>query len=92
MVNAWQRFSDAFSDSWRNYRQTIYVYRIGVTGEPVKPYLLKACGQFDTDTDLLCYLQKAYGAGDFRILIRDGSTMVFTGNVSVAPLPSHLSI
>ena len=84
MVNAWQRFDDAFSDSGRNYRQTIYVYRLGVNDEPVKPYLFKACGQFDRDTELLCYLQEAYGAGDYRVLVRDGSTMVYSGDVSVA--------
>ena len=83
MGDSWDRLIIAFKDWYRNGRQTVYVYRIGVTGEPEKPYLLKACGEFDSDAELLQYIRDVYGTGEFRILIRDGSTMVYTGNVGV---------
>lgn len=83
MTDIWGRLIRAFRDPDRCSRQTVYVYRMDANGLPRKPYLVKSCGEFYSDTELLYYLQNAHGAGEYRVLIRDGSTMLFSGDIGV---------
>ena len=73
----------AFRDYERNWRQTVYAYRISETGKLIKPYLFRSTGVIEDDSDLLCFLRDDYGGGEFRIFIRDGSKMVFSGDVAI---------
>ena len=49
-----------------NEKQTLYVYRVGPDGQPIKPYLLQTCPY----EQVLDRLRDEYGGGDFRIMIR----------------------
>ena len=73
----------AFQNQARNWRQTVYIYRINHLGKAQRPYLDKTTGYFNSDTELFAHLRHEYGAGTYRILIRDGSTMVYTGDVGI---------
>lgn len=73
----------AFQNAERNWRQTVYVYRLGKSGKTIRPYLDKATGFFDSDIELFSYLRDHHGAGSYRILIRDGSTMIYSGDVAI---------
>ena len=64
--------------------QTMYVYRLGANGCPIKPYLSR-CAPYG---DLLEDLRVIHGGGEFRILIRQGSKMVFRGDVAVERVPN----
>jgi hypothetical protein len=58
---------------------TVYVYRRDATGKVIHPYLLK-CPVWP---DLLETLRDDYGGGRFRIMIRKGRTMIYTGDISI---------
>src|SRR5216684_2880521 len=58
---------------------TMYVYRRDAKGKIIHPYLLK-CPAWP---DLLETLRDHYGGGRFRIMIRKGRTMIYTGNISI---------
>jgi hypothetical protein len=91
VFDPFSRLAQAFSDPERNCRQTVYIYRLAPSGKLIKPYLAKTEGLFDDDCALLGYLRDAQFGGDFRILIRDGSRMVFAGDVSIwRPLQRRL--
>lgn len=55
----------------------IYVYRIGSDACLVKPYLLKS----GTSPDFLEWLRDNHGRGEYRLLIRRGRRMIFSGNI-----------
>ncbi len=73
----------AFRNPARNWRQTVYIYRLNKLGKTECPYLDKATGYFDSDSELFAYLRDQYGAGTYRILIRDGSTMIYSGQIGI---------
>jgi len=73
----------AFSNPERNWRQTVYVYRLFNSGKTQKPYLFKSTGYFDSDSELFSYLRDEFGRGEYRVLIRDGSTMVYSGEIGI---------
>ena len=75
----------AFRNPERNWRQTVYVYRQFSSGKTQKPYLFKSTGYFDSDTELFSYLRDEFRGGEFKILIRDGSTMVYSGEIAIEP-------
>ena len=83
MSDVFERLFLAFRDSERNWRQTVYAYRISATGRLIKPYLFRSTGVIDDDSDLFHLLRESYDGGEFRIFIRDGSKMVFSGDVAV---------
>jgi hypothetical protein len=76
-------FFRAFGNPARNWRQTVYIYRLNKSGKAESPYLDKATGYFDSDSELFAYLRDQYGAGTYRILIRDGSTMIYSGQIGI---------
>lgn len=73
----------AFRNPERNWRQTVYVYRLQRSGKAEKPYLFKSTGYFDSDTELFEYIRGEFRGGEYRILIRDGSTMVYSGEIGI---------
>lgn len=73
----------AFGNPARNWRQTVYIYRLNQLGKTERPYLDKATGYFDSDSELFAYLRDQYGAGTYRVLIRDGSTMIYSGHIGI---------
>ena len=83
VVDDCERLDRVFWDDDRNWRQTVYVYRVTTTGTVLKPYLIKVCGMFQGTDDVLDYLRDELRGGDFRILIRDGAKMVFSGEITV---------
>lgn len=62
-----------------NYDRIAYVYRIGTVGEIIKPYLIKSFA----DTLLPEHLRDDHGGGSFRLLIREGRKMIFSGNIVI---------
>lgn len=60
-----------------HHKDTIYVYRIDSDGHLVKPYLLKS----STDPDFIDWLRDSQGNGKYRLLIRRGQKMIFSGNI-----------
>ena len=57
----------------------VYVYRLDTTGKNTYPYLLRG----PVWSDLLETLRDKHGGGDFRIMIRKGRTMIFSGDISI---------
>lgn len=72
-----------FQDAAQNWRQTVYIYRLNNLEKPETPYLFKAVGFFDDDIELIEYIRQEFGSGRYKILVRDGSTMVFSGEIGV---------
>ncbi len=62
--------------------QTVYGYRVDSRGLAVKPYLF--CWYMHQD--LLENIRDKYGPGEYRLLIRKGRTMVFSGYIGLAGL------
>ena len=75
----WSRLSPILATS--DFDDVAYVYRLGRRGKPRKPYLLKWYGPSE---DLIFTLQSEHGGGEFRILIRRGNQMIFSGEIAVA--------
>jgi len=62
-----------------NGNDIIYVYRVGPDGRPVKPSLVKS----GTFPDFPEWLRDNHGHGEYRLLIRRGREMIFSGNISI---------
>ena len=60
-----------------------YVYRVEHDGGLRKPYTIKCA----PTPDLVEYVQRQLGAGDYKFIIRRGRTMVFTGQLALGPAP-----
>ena len=73
----WDRLINILLDETQE--SITYVYRVGPNGALVKPYLLKT----DTYPDLLETLIHRYGGGRFKLLIRRGRCMIFSGEILV---------
>jgi len=82
-LDVWDRLDHV---SWeQNYDRTVYVYRLDSMGQPIKPYLIKLFA----DRDLLNTLRDDFGGGKFRLLIREGRKMVFSGEISIVAQPNR---
>jgi len=66
----------------------VYVYRLDRRGRRQKPYMLRTYPY----GGLLERLRDEFGGGDFGILIRDGRTMVLSGEFSVEPPRQRYSL
>ena len=73
-LRLWNLLDDSGDDDWA------YVYRVDRFERPIKPYLEK---YWLPGTDLIWELQSRLGGGLFRVLIRSGRTMKFSGLVGV---------
>ena len=63
--------------------QIVYGYRVDQFGRAIKPYLFRWLGH----SWLIENIQKEYGPGDYRLLIRKGRVMIFSGYISIGPAP-----
>ncbi len=61
-------------------RQTVYGYRLDRFGKAMKPYLFR----WYMHDGLLESIRNQYGPGEYRLLIREGRTMVFSGVIGLA--------
>lgn len=84
MSDVWSRLAGVFSDCERALQHSVYVYRVDDLGRPMRPYLERADGLFLSDTQLLDYLQRCYGSGDYQLLVRIGAKMIFSGVIRIA--------
>ena len=57
-----------------------YIYRLGGNGRPTRPYALKCT----PSPELLSDVQRQLGAGEYKLIIRRGRTMAFSGEFAVA--------
>ena len=57
----------------------VYVYRVSDSGRVIKPYLLK-CDVWRGIPDML---RDEYDGGEFKIYIREGRKMIFSGQISI---------
>ena len=83
MGDVYDKLFLAFRDDEKTWRQTVYAYRVTESGRLIKPYLFRSTGVIDSDSELFELLRQDYGGGEFRIFIRDGSKMVFSGDIAV---------
>jgi len=67
-----------------NSDQLVYVYRVDSIGNVRKRYLFCLMMQ----EDLIENIRDKYGGGEYRLLIRHGRKMVFSGFICLAPPPS----
>lgn len=67
-----------------NSDQLVYVYRVDSIGNVRKPYLF-CCMMHE---DLIETIRDKYGGGEYRLLIRHGRKMVFSGSICLAPHPN----
>ena len=77
----WERLWSALDDP-TGLRQ-VYVYALGAHRRPRKGYIWKGFAW----PDLPELLRDDFGGGEFRVLIREGRRMVFSGNIAIAPPP-----
>ena len=80
---------DADTRTWdRLYRllaeddpdQLVYGYRVDTLGNAIKPYLF--C--WFMHDNLINNIRDKYGGGEYRLLIRKGRQMVFSGSIGLA--------
>ena len=69
-----------------NPDQTVYGYRVDAAGNAIKPYLF--CWYMHGD--LVESIRGRYGGGVYRLLIRHGRKMVFSGHIALAASPSGI--
>ena len=70
----------------QHWADVAYVYRLDRYDKPITPYLFKWYGP---SMELINTLQTKYGGGEFRIIVRRGRKMIFSGYVAMAPLPAY---
>lgn len=63
--------------------QMVYGYRVDRAGRPTKPYLFRWYGH----SGLIESIQREYGPGEYRLLIRKGREMIFSGYIAIGPAP-----
>lgn len=61
----------------------VYVYRVQADGTLRKPYSLKS----SPTPDLVSHVQRRFGAGEYKFIIRRGRTMVCAAQFEVGPAP-----
>lgn len=76
-IDVWVRLDSILNGE--NGCGTIYVYHLGPNDRPVKPYLNKV----ELSQGFLGWLQATHGSGQYRLLIRRGRKMIFSGNIGI---------
>ena len=77
----WQRLSLVLDQDDPN--QLVYGYRVDQAGHAIKPYLFCWSGH----PRLVESIQREYGPGEYRLLIRRGREMMFSGYICIGPFP-----
>ena len=76
-MRKWERLHRFLAqDDWD---QTVYVYQIDTTGRKITPYLAK----MPMHSYLLETIKERFGTGEYHLMIREGSTMLFSGTIGV---------
>ena len=57
----------------------VYVYRLGRDRRRIRPHLMKSAARIE----VLEILRDEHGGGEFNVLVREGRTMVCSGNILV---------
>lgn len=78
----WDKLWDILDEARDN--RVAYAYGLDLNRKPAKPYLLKCYA----DRELIEILQEDFGGGHFQVMIREGRKMIFSGKISIAPLPA----
>lgn len=74
----WERLYRLLAED--DYDQTVYGYRVDSSGHAMKPFLF--CWYMHDN--LIENIRDKYGPGEYRLLIRKGRTMVFSGYIALA--------
>lgn len=64
-----------------------YVYWLDRRGRPITPYADSYC--LGSAEELLTTILRKLGPGRYRIMVRNGRKMLFSGQIGVGPLPRH---
>ncbi len=83
--DVWDRLYEILLNSIGD--ETVYVYRLDEHGVPVTPFLLKC----SAEPDLPSVLKQQFGGGAFRLLIRRGKVLIFSGGICIADPPPTVS-
>lgn len=73
-LRLWDLLDSPCDDDWA------YVYRIDALKRPITPYAAK---YWLPCTDLIFEIRREFGGGLFRVLIREGRTMKFSGMIGI---------
>ena len=73
----WERLWSALDDP--ACKRQVYVYRLGVSDPSSKGYIWRGFAW----PKLPEMLRDKFDGGEFRLLIREGRRMVFSGNISI---------
>ena len=76
-MNAWERLYQLMQRE--GFNRIAYIYRLNSNGKPQKPFLTKLY----PDDRMLEVLRDEYRGGDFRLLIREGRKLVYSGKISI---------
>jgi hypothetical protein len=82
-TRTWDRLYQLLSED--NWDQIVYGYRVDQFDRPIKPYLFK----WGMHADLIESIRSRYGAGLYRLLIREGRTLVFSGTIGIGAPPGQ---
>lgn len=86
-LRKWERLFQVLAQD--NWDQTVYIYRVDANGRKTSPYAAK----WGMHSDLLESIKEHFGSGEYHLMIREGSTMVFTGTIGVqCPIYSDVRI
>lgn len=76
-MDVWERLCPILAEV--GPEDVAYVYRLAPDGKVIKPYLLR----YPTYPDLPATLRDQYDGGRFKVLIRRGRKMIFSGEISI---------
>ena len=77
----WERLGALLDENDGSY--IVYGYRIDKLGQMIKPALFKSLAY----SNLIEEIQRKYGPGDYKLMIRKGRIMAFSGTISLGPAP-----
>jgi hypothetical protein len=80
-TKTWDRLYRLLAED--NWDQLVYGYRVDTFGNAIKPYLF--C--WIMHEDLIEHIRHEYGAGLYRLLIRERRQMVFSGTIGIGSPP-----
>lgn len=82
LEDAWDKLWDILEND--TIEGVVYIYRVNRYGEIVKPFLHKC----EIWRGIPNMLRSEYGGGEFKLFIRQGRKMIFSGQISIGQ-PSY---
>ena len=77
----WEHLGALLDENDADY--VVYGYRVDRSGQSIKPYLFKGYAH----SGLIEEIQRIYGPGDYKLIIRKGRIMAFSGTICLGPAP-----